>query len=79
MNQAEIQQKIISITSDVLGVPKERISQDSNFAELGADSLDQVALVIELEQTFNLEIPDNKAEKIDSVKQAMEYVTKQYN
>lgn len=67
--------KIKEIIIDKLGVDKNKISDDSHFIEdLGADSLDTVELIMQFEEDFSLEIPDEDAEKIMTVKQAHEYI-----
>ncbi len=60
-----------------LGVKEEEVTLDASFVDdLGADSLDTVELVMALEETFETEIPDEDAEKITTVQQAIDYVTK---
>jgi acyl carrier protein len=69
--------KIKEIIIDKLGVDKNKIGDDSHFIEdLGADSLDTVELIMQFEEDFGLEIPDEDAEKIMTVKQAHEYIKK---
>ena len=69
--------KIKEIIIDKLGVDKNKIGDDSHFIEdLGADSLDTVELIMQFEEDFSLEIPDEDAEKIMTVKQAHEYIKK---
>ncbi len=72
---AEIEQKIIKIVSDQLNVDESEISPDSSFVDdLGADSLDTVELVMAFEEEFGIEIPDEDAEKIQSVQNAIDYI-----
>ena len=67
--------KIIEIVIDKLGVDKTKITKDAKFIEdLGADSLDTVELIMQFEEEFDLEIPDESAEKILSVQQALDYI-----
>ena len=67
--------KIKEIIIDKLDVDKSKITSDSHFIEdLGADSLDTVELIMQFEEDFNIEIPDEDAEKILTVKQAYEYI-----
>ena len=74
---ASVQERVIDIVSDQLGVDKEKISSETSFVnDLGADSLDQVELVMELEEEFDINIPDDAAEKIQTVGQAIEYIEK---
>ncbi len=72
---AEIEAKIIKIVSDQLNVDEAEISPDSSFVDdLGADSLDTVELVMAFEEEFGVEIPDEDAEGIQSVQNAIDYV-----
>jgi len=69
--------KIKEIIMDKLGVGEEKITIDSHFIEdLGADSLDTVELIMQFEEDFNIEIPDEDAEKILTVKHAYNYINK---
>lgn len=75
MDKASIEQKVKSIVSEQLDVPEEKIKNEFSFQEdLGADSLDVVELVMSLEEEFECEIPDEEAEKITTVQQAIEYI-----
>ena len=68
-------ERVRQIIVDQLGVKEDEISVDSSFVDdLGADSLDTVELVMALEEEFNCEIPDEDAEKITTVKDAIEYL-----
>ncbi len=70
-----IPEQVKSIVVDQLGVDKEQVVPDASFVDdLGADSLDQVELVMALEEEFGLEIPDEDAEKITRVKEAVTYI-----
>ncbi len=70
--------KIRSIIIDKLGVDEDSISDESSFTnDLGADSLDTVELIMEFEKEFDLTIPDEDAEKIGTVGDAISYVTEQ--
>ena len=72
-----VEDKVKSIIVDQLGVDEEEVTPDASFVDdLGADSLDTVELVMALEEEFGLEIPDEDAEKILSVQQAVDYITK---
>jgi len=69
--------KIKEIIVEKLGVQESKISSDSHFIEdLGADSLDTVELIMQFEEDFNIEIPDEDAEKILTVNQAYDYIKK---
>ena len=70
-----IEQRVIKIVAEQLGVNEADIKTESSFVDdLGADSLDTVELVMALEEEFECEIPDDEAEKITSVQQAIDYV-----
>ncbi|MFM7116297.1 MAG: acyl carrier protein [Planctomycetota bacterium] len=74
---ASLEERVIDIVADQLGVEKEKITRDSNFVnDLGADSLDTVELVMELEEEFDVSIPDEVAEKIQTVGEAVEHIKK---
>jgi acyl carrier protein len=67
--------KIKKIVAEHLGVDEAKINNTSSFVDdLGADSLDQVELVMAFEEAFNIEIPDDAAEKIATVQDAISYV-----
>ncbi|MBI3451007.1 MAG: acyl carrier protein [Acidobacteria bacterium] len=70
-----IEEKVKSIIVEQLGVEEDEVTPAASFAEdLGADSLDQVELVMALEEEFNLEISDEEAEKIKTVQDAVSYI-----
>jgi len=70
-----VEEKVKEIIAKQLGVNAAEITQESSFVEdLGADSLDTVELVMAFEEAFNVEIPDEDAEKIQKVKDAVEYI-----
>ncbi len=74
---SSIAERVKKIIVDQLGVKEEQVKNESSFVEdLGADSLDTVELVMALEEEFDCEIPDEDAEKITTVQQAIDYVTK---
>ncbi len=71
-----IEQRVKKIVAEQLGVNESEIKIESSFVDdLGADSLDTVELVMALEEEFECEIPDEEAEKITTVQQAVDYVT----
>jgi len=66
---------VIEIVAEQLGVDKEKVTAETSFVnDLGADSLDTVELVMELEEEFDINIPDDAAEKIQTVGQAVQYI-----
>ena len=72
----EIQNKVVKIISEQLGKEESEISMMSNFIEdLDADSLDTVELVMALEEEFEVDIPDEAAEKITTVQSAVDFIT----
>jgi len=72
---ASVLERVTDIVSEQLGVDKDKISADTSFVnDLGADSLDTVELVMEFEEEFDVNIPDDSAEKIQTVGQAVEFI-----
>jgi len=72
---SEIAQKVKSIIIDKLGVEESEVTPDASFTnDLGADSLDTVELIMEFEKEFNIAIPDEQAEKIGTVGEAIDYL-----
>ena len=72
---AEIQSKVVDIIVDKLGVDASEVTLESNFTnDLGADSLDTVELIMEFEKEFNIAIPDDQAEKIATVGDAVNFI-----
>jgi acyl carrier protein len=70
-----IEQRVKKIVAEQLGVNEAEIKNESSFVDdLGADSLDTVELVMALEEEFETEIPDDDAEKITTVQQAIDYI-----
>jgi len=71
----DIEAKVKEIIIEQLGVDAAQVKADASFVnDLGADSLDTVELVMALEEAFDMEIPDEEAEKIQTVSQASEYI-----
>lgn len=71
----EIQQKVTTIITDKLGIPETEVTPDANFIkDLGIDSLDYAELVMEFEQTFEIKIPDDEAERLVTISSAVEYI-----
>ncbi|MBT5098277.1 MAG: acyl carrier protein [Proteobacteria bacterium] len=72
---SDIEARVKQIVVEQLGVSEEEVTSTASFVDdLGADSLDTVELVMALEEEFDCEIPDEDAEKITTVKQALDYV-----
>lgn len=75
MSDSETEDKVISIVAEQMGVDKGELNRDTNFVnDLNADSLDTVELVMEFEDEFETSIPDEEAEKIQTVGQAIDYI-----
>lgn len=73
---SEIKSRVISIIVDKLGVDENEVSEESSFTnDLGADSLDTVELIMEFEKEFNIAIPDDQAENISTVGEAINYIS----
>ncbi|MDX2195166.1 MAG: acyl carrier protein [Cytophagales bacterium] len=74
---SEIAEKVRNIIVDKLGVEKSEVTDEASFTnDLGADSLDTVELIMEFEKEFNTSIPDDQAEQISTVGQAIAYLEK---
>ena len=72
---SDVKSKVISIIVDKLGVDEGEVSAESSFTnDLGADSLDTVELIMEFEKEFNIAIPDEQAENIQTVGEAIKYI-----
>jgi acyl carrier protein len=75
-----IEEQVKNIVAEQLGVKEEEVTMEASFVDdLGADSLDTVELVMALEEEFETEIPDEDAEKITTVQQAIDYITARAN
>jgi acyl carrier protein len=75
VSDEQIRSKVIDIVCDHLAVNKDQVTDSTNFIEdIGADSLDIVELVMELEEEFDITIPDTEAEKIKTVGEAIEHI-----
>ncbi len=74
---ASVEEKVIAIICEQLDVAEEDVVPEASFVDdLGADSLDQVELIMAMEEEFDVSIPDEDAEKIGTVKNAIDYVNK---
>ena len=74
---SEIANRVKKIIVDKLGVDESEVTPEASFTnDLGADSLDTVELIMEFEKEFNIAIPDDQAEKISTVGQAVDYIEK---
>ena len=77
LKMASIEERVKQIVAEQLGVDEDQVTEDAAFMDdLGADSLDTVELVMALEEEFDIEISDEDAEKIQTVKDAIEYISK---
>jgi acyl carrier protein len=78
LNVASVEERVIEIVCENLGVNKEQVTRSTSFIEdVGADSLDIVELVMELEEEFEITIPDDQAEKIKTVGEAIDYIERE--
>ena len=77
---ADIASKVKAIIVDKLGVDENEVTNEASFTnDLGADSLDTVELIMEFEKEFNIQIPDDQAEKITTVGHAVAYIEEVVN
>ena len=77
MSDKSFEEKVRSIIVDQLGVESDKVTADAKFIEdLGADSLDTVELVMAFEENFDIEVPDEEAEKLQSVADVVAYIEK---
>ncbi|MCZ6542423.1 MAG: acyl carrier protein [Planctomycetota bacterium] len=75
MTETEIEAKVVDIVAEQMGVDKSTITRETNFTnDLHADSLDTVELVMEFEDEFETSIPDEQAEKIQTIGQAVDFI-----
>jgi acyl carrier protein len=75
ITMSSIEEQVKSIVAEQLGVKEDEVTNDASFVDdLGADSLDTVELVMALEEEFETEIPDEEAEKITTVQQAIDFI-----
>ena len=71
----DVKNKIKKIVADHLGIEEEKVTEEASFIDdLGADSLDTVELVMAFEEEFEIEIPDDAAEKIQTIKDAIDFI-----
>lgn len=78
MSEQDIKQKVFELVSEHLGVDIEKITDDTSFInDLGADSLDIVELVMDLEEEFDVKIPEDIADKIQTVGDAVAFIAEQ--
>ena len=74
---SSIRDRVVDIVCEQMGTTKDKVTEETSFInDLGADSLDIVELVMELEEEFDLNIPDEEAEKIRTVGEAIDYISK---
>ena len=75
MSNPSIEERVVKIVCDQMGATADKVSKDTSFInDLGADSLDTVELVMEFEEEFEIQIPDEDAEKIQTVGAAVDYI-----
>lgn len=76
MSEKSIEERVKDIIVDQLGVSADQVTPEAKFVEdLGADSLDTVELVMALEEEFDVEVPDDEAEKLQAVKDVVSFIT----
>ena len=76
MSDKSIEERVKDIIVDQLGVSADQVTSEAKFVEdLGADSLDNVELVMALEEEFDVEVPDDEAEKLQAVKDVVTFIT----
>lgn len=73
-SREDTQNKVVAIIAEKLSLPKENITTESTFKDLGADSLDIVEIIMSFEEVFGLEIKDEDAEKIKNIGQAVDLI-----
>ncbi len=77
---SDVKSKVVAIIVDKLGVDENEVANDASFTnDLGADSLDTVELIMEFEKEFNIAIPDDQAENIQTVGDAISYIEENAN
>lgn len=76
MNRTDINAKVLAILAHILKISKEAIKEDATLESLGADSLNRVQIVMELEDAFGIEISDDDAEKFNTVKDTVDLIQK---
>ena len=75
---ASVSERVVDIVAEQMGVDKEKVKLETHFVnDLGADSLDVVELVMELEEEFDINIPDDAADKISTVGEVVDYIEKE--
>ena len=80
ISQIKLEEKVKNIIVEQLGVEPEQVKPEAQFVnDLGADSLDTVELIMALEEEFNIDIPDEQAEKIKTVGEAIEHIKSKVN
>ena len=71
----DIKRRVTAILTEKLGIPESEITPDANFVkDLGIDSLDYAEIIMEFEQAFNIKIPDDDAEKLQTFSEAVKYI-----
>ena len=79
-NPESVQKKLTAIITEKLGIPESEVTPDASFVkDLGIDSLDYAELVMEFEQTFDIKIPDDDAERMNTIGAAVNYILGKIN
>ena len=77
---ASVEERVIDIVCENLGVNKEQVTRQTSFQEdVGADSLDMVELMMKLEEDFELTIPEEQAERLKTVGEAIDYIVREFD
>ncbi len=74
LNRDSIKEQVVALIADKLSIDSSKITEESTLAQLGADSLDLVEIIMRMEEKFDVEIDDEQAEKLHNVGQVIEYI-----
>lgn len=74
LNRESIKEQVITVIAEKLSIDSSKITEESTLAQLGADSLDLVEIIMRLEEKFDIEIDDEQAEKLHNVGQVIDYI-----
>ncbi|MFZ5954394.1 MAG: acyl carrier protein [Candidatus Dependentiae bacterium] len=74
LNRESIKEQVVAVIAEKLSIDSSKITEESTLAQLGADSLDLVEIIMRLEEKFDIEIDDEQAEKLQNVGQVIDYI-----